>query len=84
MNGPIITGDLVKNRREHLRVALDSYQGHDLIDIRVTAQLNDSTGAWMPTKKGVSANVALLPDLIAALQSAEAQARALGLIGGDT
>ena len=83
MTGPIITGDLVKNRREHLRVALDSYQGHDLIDIRVTAQLNDATDAWMPTKKGVSVNIALLPGLIAALQSAEARARELGLIGGD-
>lgn len=83
MTGPIVTGDLVKNRREHLRIALDTYQGHDLIDIRVTAQLNEGRGAWMPTKKGVSCNVSILPELIAALQSAEIRARELGLIGGD-
>jgi hypothetical protein len=83
VTGPIITGDFAKNSREHVRVALDTYAGHDLIDIRVTAQLNNATGVWVPTKKGVSVNITLLPDLIAALQTAEVRARELGLIGGE-
>jgi hypothetical protein len=83
MSGPTVVAELVKNKRERVRVALDQWQGHDLVDIRVTAPLGDASDIFAPTKKGVSLAVARLPELIAALTAAEAEARARGLIGGD-
>ncbi len=65
-----------KNAREEIHVSLSEYQGHDLCDIRVHA---DNGVEPIPTKKGVCLGVAKLPDLIAALQQAEAEAKAAGL-----
>jgi hypothetical protein len=83
MTGPVVIGELQKNRRERLRIALDEWQGHRLVDLRITTQLAESADVWSPTKKGVSINVAHLPALVRALTVAEAKARELGLIGGD-
>jgi hypothetical protein len=83
MTAPTIIADMKKNVRERVRVSLDQWQGHDLLDIRVTAQLSAGTGIWVPTKKGLSVNVALIPALRQALTKAETKARELGLIGGD-
>jgi hypothetical protein len=83
MNTPIVVGDFRKNARERVRVALDFHQGNNLVDIRVTTQLAEGTSVWIPTKKGFSVNIALLPLLLAALVDAETKARELGLIGGD-
>lgn len=83
MSDPVIIREITKNRRERLRVCLDNYQGDDLIDLRITTQLTEATDVWVPTKKGVCVNVALLPDLIAALNAARTKAQELGLIGGD-
>lgn len=83
MSGPIIVAEMRKNTRERVRVALDQWQGHDLLDIRVTTQLTEATDIWTPTKKGLSVNVALIPALRKALADAEAKARELGLVGGE-
>lgn len=82
MTGPIIITELRKNSRERVRVALDEYQGHHLLDIRVLAQLTESSDVWTGTKKGVAVNVALIPILREALEAAEAQARQMGWIVG--
>ena len=58
---------LDKNRREKLRIALDNYQGVDLIDVRVAVKLSETSGIWTPTKKGVSFQPHLLPEVIRAL-----------------
>jgi hypothetical protein len=55
-----------KNNSETVRVAPTSFQGHDLIDIRIYAR-NFSTGEMGPTKKGISLNVDIVPELIDAL-----------------
>ena len=68
-----------KNAREEIRVALTAYQGHDLCDIRVFAEPY-AGDEWVATKKGISLSVAKLPELIAALQQAEAEAQAAGLL----
>lgn len=78
MSKPLIIASFDKNRREKLRVALDQWQGHNLLDLRVTAEIDGASGVQAPTKKGVSLNVALLPELRQALADAEAQARLLG------
>ncbi len=68
-----------KNGVEEVRVALSSYQGHALVDLRVYAEFGDDDER-RPTKKGVALKVERLPALIGALQAAEAEARARGLL----
>lgn len=83
MSGPVsVIGTVQKNKRETLRVALDEYKGVQLIDVRVCVELTVSSGLLTPTGKGVSVNVALLPELRRLLTDAEAKARELGWIGG--
>ena len=79
-NPPTIIAVLHKNRSERLRIALDEYQGHQLLDVRVVTQLSDATDLWSPTKKGVSINVTMLPALREALADAETKAHELGLL----
>lgn len=82
MTAPLIVATFPKNRRgEHVRVALENFRGHDLADIRVCVPLAEHAPTLTPTKTGLSVNVALLPELIAALQSAEVKAREIGMLG---
>lgn len=69
-----------KNAREEVRVGLCEFKGHDLFTVRVFADVADVTGDRVPTRKGLTANVRLLPDLVRALVAAEAEARAAGLL----
>jgi hypothetical protein len=71
-----------KTAAVQLRVSLEQFKGHDLCDVREFASFT-AANVPMPTRKGVSVPVRLLPDLIVALQAAEAQARSDGLLGGD-
>jgi hypothetical protein len=80
MSKPTVIATLVKNAREQVRVSLDHYQGHDLIDVRVVMELNPETKAMMPTKKGISLRIEQLPDLISALRKAVEEARRRGLL----
>lgn len=72
-----------KNKLEEVRVGIDEFKGHDLVSMRVWA---DPYGGdeRVPTKKGLSVRVQLLPDLITALQEAEKEARAAGMFGAVT
>lgn len=58
--------EIRKNSAETVRIAARRYQGHDLIDIRVFARTKD--GSVIPTKKGVSLNIDLVPDLLECLE----------------
>jgi transcriptional coactivator p15 (PC4) len=80
MSAPVIIAVIAKNSRETVRIALDQYHGADLVDIRVTVELNAETKVPIPTKKGISLRIEQLPELIAALQAAEAEARKRGLL----
>ena len=62
-----------KNSKEEVHVALSTFKGKNLIDVRVYAQWGDDP-APRPTRNGVSLNVDRLPDLIRALQEAASQA----------
>lgn len=83
MTQPTVIAVLPKNRRESLRIALDQYQGSNLVDLRVVVELSESSGLATPTRKGVALRVEMLPALIEALGKAEAKARELGLLGGS-
>lgn len=66
-----------KNDREHVRVRLTAFNGHDLVDVRIFA--SDGSDA-KPTREGVCVNISRLPELRAALEKAEMEARKLGLL----
>ncbi|WP_426046059.1 hypothetical protein [Brevundimonas sp. TWP3-1-2b1] len=66
-----------KNASEEVRVVLDTYKAHRLCDMRVFASFS-AAAVPMPTRKGLSVQVSLLPDLIEALTAARDQAVALG------
>lgn len=78
MSEPHVIAQLQKNVRETLRVSLDEYRGHQLINIRVCVPLTESSGIMVPTKAGVSLSVGLLPQLTGALVEAEEAARQKG------
>jgi Transcriptional Coactivator p15 (PC4) len=80
MTSPVVISIIAKNNRESVRIALDEFRGLNLIDIRVVAKLDDPSGGLVPTKKGVSLKIERLPELVAALQAAEAEARERGLL----
>jgi len=79
-SAPDVIATFAKNSREILRVALDNYRGHDLVDLRVCAPLAEHADTLIPTKSGVSLRVHLLPELIRGLQAAELEARARGVL----
>jgi hypothetical protein len=78
MSAPIAT--LQMNSFEEIRVELTEFRGYDLVNLRVWAKPRDGGSERIPTKAGIACKVALLPELIAALQKAEAEARRLGLL----
>lgn len=67
-----------KNSREELRVTLDEFRGHHLVNIRVFYDAGD--GEKKPGKQGIAVKVELLPELLAALGTAEKVARQAGMM----
>jgi hypothetical protein len=73
-------GTIRKNSDDELRISLDEFKGHRLLDLRIFSAFT-AAKVPMPTKKGVAIAVEKIPALIAALQAAEAKANELGWIG---
>lgn len=69
-----IVANLPKNTREAVRVELTEFKGFRLLGIRVW------TTEGRPTAKGLTVKVEMLPELVKALQTAEALARSAGLL----
>lgn len=67
-----------KNSTEEVRITLEEFKGHKLLDIRVWYQ--DDRGEKKPTKKGVSIAASLFPELKATLEKAETVLKDKGLI----
>ncbi len=51
-----------KNKFQEIRVGIREFKGNDLIDIR-TWTMTQGTDEMVPTAKGVSINIHLLPEL---------------------
>lgn len=64
-----VVAQIRKNAREEIRISCEDYMGHDLVNLRVFYE--DADGDYRPGKKGLAFRRDLLPDIIAALQSAE-------------
>ena len=59
-----------KNKFQEVRVGIREFKGNDLIDIR-TWTMTQGSEDMVPTAKGVTINIHLLPELRRALESAE-------------
>jgi len=59
-----------KNKFQEVRVGIREFKGNDLIDIRIWTNAQ-GVNQMVPTAKGVTVNVHLLPQLIKSLQDAE-------------
>ena len=73
---PRLVADLRKNSNEIARIQLRVFKATKLIDIRSHALQKD--GVPRPTPKGISLNIAVLPELIDALIQAQKIAREVG------
>ena len=69
-----------KNAAEEIRIELTQFNGHDLLNLRVWTDPRNGGSERIPTRAGIACRVALLPEIIEALQQAEAEARARGLL----
>jgi len=67
---------LPDNSREELRVSLDAFKGHELVNLRAWYRSND--GYMRPTRKGVALRADSLPEVIAALTELHAH-----MLGAD-
>ncbi len=83
-SAPVVIANLESNQRERVRIALEDRGGLAVVDIRITAELTATCGVHSPTKRGLTLHVAQLPALTAALATAEAKARELGLISANS
>ena len=71
-----------KNQREEIRVALSEFEKNDRTYDMVSARTfyDDGNGKMRPGKNGLNVPTRLLPALVEALQAAEVEARAGGLL----
>jgi len=59
-----------KNKFQEVRVGIREFKGNDLLDIRIWTNAQ-GVDQMVPTAKGVTVNIHLLPQLLKALQDAE-------------
>jgi Transcriptional Coactivator p15 (PC4) len=79
---PVVVDKWWVNRRHDAIVAtLQSYLGHNLIDLRKHAMGRD--GVLKPTSKGITIKVTRLRDLQKAIEKSIKMAEALGLIDAE-
>ena len=59
-----------KNKFQEIRIGIREFKGNDLVDIR-TWTMTQGSDEMVPTAKGVTMNISLLPELKKALESTE-------------
>ena len=64
----MLIGEIQKNSTEKIRVSIESYKGHEFIDVRVYYE--DDTGEWRPTKKGIAIPTDKAEELLALIKKA--------------
>ena len=75
---PIVISEFQKNKMEDFKLSLTEYQGHNLLDFRI--YFKDKQGDSKPTKKGVTVNVKLFPELKKAVMDAEKLLKEKGML----
>ena len=76
----IIT-EIDKNKTEVIRVELTGFSDYDLVGLRV--YVNRESEDPLPTKKGITCEVSLIPELKQAIADAEQAAIEAGLLEGS-
>lgn len=66
------------NSREEIRVTLDEFRGHHLVNIRVFYETG--TGEMKPGRQGIAMKLELLSEILAAIHASERVARKAGLM----
>ena len=74
-------GRFGKNSFESIRVCLTPYRGKDYLDLRILVQ--DKTGSWIPTRKGICIGVGLISELRSLLAKAEDAIPQMGVLPAD-
>ena len=64
----MLIAEIQKNTRERIRISIEEYRGHRLIDCRVYYE--DNQGEWTPTKKGIALNNETIDEVANALNKA--------------
>ena len=70
---------LAKNTQEQYRFSLEHYHGRDYADLRIY-YLDDDSGEYRPTRKGLTIAPDNWPQFMAALRQLEAQLERRGLL----
>jgi hypothetical protein len=70
-----------KNTHQELRILIRTWKGAQLVDCRLFVP--GLTGEMRPTKDGAAMPIKALPEIVKALQAAEAEARKRGLLSED-
>ena len=73
---------LQKNSREMYRFVVARYHGHDCIDARVF-YLDDDSGKFKPSRKGLSIRLGRWPEFRAALGELEERLQLAGMLEGE-
>lgn len=60
-----MSGAIRKNAREEIRITLDDFKGHQLVNLRVW--FDAGNGEFRPGKQGVAFRLDLLPEVLKAL-----------------
>ena len=76
MPSPLVVHEIAKNAFERLRFSLQDYGGHSVADLRVFIPDRRSAGTYVPTRKGLTVDVDLLPDLEHAVRTLREAAEA--------
>lgn len=78
---PLTVAVMALGARSEIRVTLDNFRGEPRADVRTWADFKIGPSECRgPTRKGVSLPLTMLPGLRRAIDEAEAEARALGLL----
>ena len=82
LDEPVVIAKFWKNRQhDAIITSLSTFEGRNLVDVRMHHM--NKAGCLVPTPKGVSLVVLRLPELAAAVNSALAKARELGLLDDE-
>lgn len=74
-----LVAEIPKSSRETLRIELSEFKGHQLVSLRLYVPKGDN-GEMVPTPKGITFKVDLLPQVAKAIAQAEKEARESGLL----
>lgn len=64
----MIIGEIEKNTKERIRVSIEEFHGHTLINCRV--YFKTDSGEWRPTKKGIALGMNNIDEVIELLKEA--------------